>query len=381
MFQGSSSVDLKISRVCGANMKILLAGGGTAGHIEPALAIARALKSSDPQCELLFLGSREGLESTLIPAAGFSLFYIPKVRVPRKISPALLLAPIQLVRAINECRRALAGVDAAIGFGGYISAPLYIAAKMKKVPFLIHEQNAVPGWANRLGSYLTPHIALSYRVNSGALGKGALTGIPLRQDVLLALDTAHGRWEQARLDAKERISKLYGLDSSMPLIFIFGGSQGSRAINEVIEESRSIFTEMGFSVIHGVGRGNSLPARDGSYVALDYVTEMADLYLASDIVVARSGALTCAEVTALARFALFIPLPIGNGEQALNAQPLIESGRARIIEQKNFSREWLNANLTELVAASNSAPLQGDESAVNAADRIATMLKGIVKTR
>lgn len=362
-------------------MKILLAGGGTAGHIEPALAIARALKSSDPRCELLFLGSREGLESRLIPEAGFSLFYIPKVKVPRKISPALLLAPVQLIRAIIESRRALAGVDAAIGFGGYISAPLYIAAKMKKVPFLIHEQNAVPGWANRLGSYLTPHVALSYRVNSGALNKGVLTGIPLRQDVLLALNSAHDRWEQARLEAKKRISKIYGMDPSMPLIFIFGGSQGSRAINAVIEESRSIFKERGLSVIHGVGRGNPLPARDGSYLALDYVTEMADLYLASDIVVARSGALTCAEVAALARFALFIPLPIGNGEQALNAQPLLECGRARIIEQKNFSREWLGANLAELVDASKSAPLQGDESAVNAADRIAAMLTGIVRTR
>lgn len=360
-------------------MKILLAGGGTAGHIEPALAIARALKNSDPECELLFLGSREGLESRLVPEAGFALFYIPKVRVPRKISPSLLSVPVQLLRAIIASRRALIGVDAAIGFGGYISAPLYIAAKIKGIPFLIHEQNAVPGWANRLGSYLTPHVALSYPMKSGALRKGVLTGIPLRQDVLRALSAAHGNWENARLEAKERIAKRYAMDSSLPLIFIFGGSQGSRAINAVIEESRSIFIERGLSVIHGVGRGNPRPARDGSYLALDYITEMADLYLASDVVIGRSGALTCAEVSALARFALFIPLPIGNGEQALNAQPLLESGRARIIEESNFSSEWLSAHLAELLHTSKNAPSHGDESAVNAADRIATMLKGIVR--
>lgn len=360
-------------------MKILLAGGGTAGHIEPALAVARAIKKSHPACQLLFLGSKEGLESRLIPDAGFQLFLIPKVKVPRKISLTLLVAPLHLLRAISECRRALSGVDAAIGFGGYISAPLYIAAKIKRVPFLIHEQNAVPGWANRVGSYLTSHIALSYRVNSSRLGKGTLTGIPLRQDVLAALQRAHLNWEQARFDAKERISNLYAIDPKAPLIFIFGGSQGSVAINNIVAQSQSFFQAEGISVIHGVGRGNPLPPREGSYIAVDYISDMADFYLASDIVISRSGAVTCAEVAALARFALFIPLPIGNGEQALNATPLVAVGRAKVIEERVFTSEWLRINLASLIEASRNAPIQGDESAVNAADRIAAMLIKIVR--
>jgi UDP-N-acetylglucosamine--N-acetylmuramyl-(pentapeptide) pyrophosphoryl-undecaprenol N-acetylglucosamine transferase len=358
-------------------MKILLAGGGTAGHIEPALAVARSLRKSHPTCELLFLGSKEGLENKIIPEAGFELFLIPKVRVPRRITPALFLAPFALLAAIRRSAEALTGVDAAIGFGGYISAPLYIAAKLKRVPFLIHEQNAKPGWANRFGAYLTPHVALSYRVKTGALNKGVFTGVPLRQDVSGALQNAQANWVQARLEAKKRVSAIYEIDPTLPLIFIFGGSQGSLAINDVVAKSREVFKARNFSVIHGVGRGNALPARDSSYVALDYITEMADLYLASDIVIARSGAVTCAEVGAIARFALFIPLPIGNGEQAMNAAPLLLSGRASLVEQREFTPEWVENNLTELAEQSRNAPVQGDVSAIDAADRIATMIEKI----
>jgi len=358
-------------------MKILLAGGGTAGHIEPALAVARSLRKLDPSCELLFLGSKEGLETQIIPAVGFELFLIPKVKVPRKVTPALLLAPIQLLKAINESIKALSGVNAAIGFGGYISAPLYIAAKIKKVPFLIHEQNAKPGMANRLGAYLTPHVALSYRVNAGALKKGTLTGVPLRQDVLLALKEASKDWQVARNLAKQRVAAKYQIDLELPMAFIFGGSQGSQAINSVIADSRTIFAQGKFSVIHGVGKNNPLPARDSTYVAVDYITEMADLYLASDIVIARSGAVTCAEVAALARYALFIPLPIGNGEQALNAAPLVANGRATLVKQSDFNSSWLKLNLAELLERSRNAPMAGDDNAINAADRLSSMIMKI----
>jgi UDP-N-acetylglucosamine--N-acetylmuramyl-(pentapeptide) pyrophosphoryl-undecaprenol N-acetylglucosamine transferase len=358
-------------------MKILLAGGGTAGHIEPALAVARSLRKLDPQCEFLFLGSKEGLETQIIPEAGFQLFLIPKVKVPRKLSPALFAAPFQLFKAISQTMSVLSGVDAAIGFGGYISAPLYIAAKFKKVPFLIHEQNAKPGIANRLGAYLTPHVALSYRVSSGALKKGALTGIPLRQDVLRALKDASRDWTAARTQAKKRVADKYAIDANNPLIFIFGGSQGSQAINSVIADSRRVFVNENLSVIHGVGRNNPLPERDSSYLALDYITEMADLYLASDILIARSGAVTCAEVEALARFALFIPLPIGNGEQALNAAPLVAKTRAKLINQSDFNSNWLSANLSALLEQSRNAPIAGDDHAIDAADRIAAMVEKI----
>jgi UDP-N-acetylglucosamine--N-acetylmuramyl-(pentapeptide) pyrophosphoryl-undecaprenol N-acetylglucosamine transferase len=362
-------------------MKILLAGGGTAGHIEPALAVARSLRKSQSSCELLFLGSKEGLETEIIPRAGFELFLIPKVKVPRRLTPTLLLTPFQLISAIRDTMRALSGVNAAIGFGGYISAPLYIAAKLKHVPFLIHEQNAKPGIANRLGAYLTPHVALSYRLKTGVLKKGVFTGIPLRQDVHIALQSASTDWLAARVEAKKRITAKYGIDPALPIIFIFGGSQGSQAINSVIADSRTILADSKFSVIHGVGKSNPLPSSDNSYVALDYITEMADLYLASDIVIARSGAVTCAEVGALARFALFIPLPVGNGEQALNAAPLVTSGRAQLIKQSEFSRLWLQTHLSELAAQSRNAPSEGDVSAIDAADRIAAMVEKIASVQ
>lgn len=358
-------------------MKILLAGGGTAGHIEPAIAVARSLRKIAPSCELLFLGSKEGLETQIIPAAGFQLFLIPKVKVPRAFTPALLMVPFQLMRAIGQTMKALSGVSVAVGFGGYISAPLYLAAKIKRVPFLIHEQNAKPGLANHLGAYLTPHVALSYRVKSGALKKGVLTGVPLRNDVLIALKEATNDWATARIQAKKRVVDRYKIKPQNPLVFIFGGSQGSQAINSVIADSREIFAQQEFTVVHGVGRGNPLPERDSAYVALDYITEMADLYLASDIVIARSGAVTCAEVEALARFALFIPLPIGNGEQALNATTLIANGRARLVQQSDFNSQWLSANLAVLLEQSRNAAIAGDSRAIDAADTLASMIEKI----
>lgn len=362
-------------------MKILLAGGGTAGHIEPALAVARSLRKLEPTCELIFLGSKEGLETQIIPAAGFELSLITKVRVPRKLAPSLFLVPFQLVKAIRETSKALAGVSAAIGFGGYISAPLYLAAKIKGVPFLIHEQNAKPGFANRLGGLLTPHIALSYSVKSGALKKGLLIGIPLRQDVVGAIREAAIDWQSARIQAKKRVSDRFGLNPQRPLIFIFGGSQGSQAINTVIADARTFLQSEEFSVIHGVGKNNPLPTSDSSYVALDYITDMADLYLASDIVIARSGAVTCAEVAALARFALFIPLPIGNGEQALNAAALVADGRARLIKQSEFNSTWLQANIGSLIEQSQNAPIAGDAQAIDVADRIAVMIEKIARIK
>lgn len=355
-------------------MKIVLAGGGTAGHIEPALAVARKLQELNPHIDLLFLGTSHGLEKQLVPAAGFTLAFIPKVKIARKVSPSLLLVPFQLIAAIRRSVGALRGADCAIGFGGYVSAPLYLAAKLTRTPFVIHEQNARPGWANRLGAYLTSYRALSYPIKKGAISRGELTGLPLRSDVLSEAARASSDWNSARASAKAEICARYRFNPENPLVFVFGGSQGSQAINSVIESARQDLKEKKISVIHGVGRGNELPSSDESYQALPYIDEMAKLYLASDLVIARSGAVTCAEFAALGRFALFIPLPIGNGEQALNAAQLVASHRAVVISQGVFTRTWMKANITELLAESSKLQVEGDLTSLAAADNIAGMI-------
>jgi UDP-N-acetylglucosamine--N-acetylmuramyl-(pentapeptide) pyrophosphoryl-undecaprenol N-acetylglucosamine transferase len=362
-------------------VKILLAGGGTAGHIEPALAVARSLKAAHPAADFLFLGTPSGLESRLIPEAGFKLSFIEKVLVPRRASLSLFRVPWQLWKAIRQSYAALSGVAVAIGFGGYVSAPLYLAARLRRIPFVIHEQNARPGWANRLGAYLTPHVALTYPVKSGSLKKGLLTGLPLRQDVLNALEQSSGDWSQARANARSRISSRYKISEQKPLIFIFGGSQGSQKINSVIADSREFFRQSNVAIVHGVGRGNPLPERDHDYLALDYITDMADLYLAADLIIARSGAVTCAEVDALARFALFIPLPIGNGEQALNAAPLVAKSRAITLDQGSFSPHWLMENLNPLLEKSAKSQIKGNDQALSAVGKISAMVMNAMEKR
>lgn len=354
-------------------MKLLLAGGGTAGHVEPALAVARAWKSAHPDSEIIFIGTSAGLENSLVPAAGFTLAHIPKVSIARSLSPSLFLVPFQLAQSIAATLKLLRGVDCAIGFGGYVSAPLYIAAALKRTPFVIHEQNAYPGWANRLGALFTSFRAISYPVARGALSKAELTGLPLRADVVAALDSAARDGAAARADAKREITKKHGLGADSPLVFIFGGSQGSQAINRVISDFRK--NSKGVAILHGVGKNNEIETSTPSYKALGYIDDMAACYLAADLLIARSGAVTCAEATALAKYSLFIPLPIGNGEQVLNAQSLVSAGRAEVLPQSQFTAQWLAANIDRLIKKSNEQTSDVNVEGRAAVDKIVEIIE------
>jgi UDP-N-acetylglucosamine--N-acetylmuramyl-(pentapeptide) pyrophosphoryl-undecaprenol N-acetylglucosamine transferase len=359
-------------------MKILFAGGGTAGHVEPALAVARAWKVAHPSDEISFIGTVSGLENSLVPGAGFPLHHISKVSISRKISPSLLKVPFQLFSSINQSRKLLKDVDCAIGFGGYVSGPLYIATAITRTPLVIHEQNARPGWANRLGARFTDNLAISYPVSSPLFSKAELTGLPLRADVLAAVENASSDWQRARAQAKREITSRYGLSPIHPLIFIFGGSQGSRAINEVIAKSRTALESQEISILHGVGKNNAILESTSHYRAVSYIDEMALCYLAADLLIARSGAVTCAEATALSRYSLFIPLPIGNGEQSLNAQALVRAGRAQIVEQSEFTPEWLQSHIWQLLAESANRPDEADASGAGAADKIVKIIERAV---
>ena len=356
---------------------IVLAGGGTAGHIEPALAVARVWKSQNPQDEITFLGTAKGLENTLIPAAGFNVSNIPKVRISRTPSLSWVRIPFELVASVKACRTILKGSDLLIGFGGYVSAPAYIAARTLGLPTIIHEANAKPGWANRLGALFTPYLAVAHGVNTGAFSAALITGLPLRSDVADGLKRAEGDWKSARAQAKNRL----GFDSSKPLVFVMGGSQGSVAINKVIEQSVPVFSKKGIAMMHSVGRANTLPPATDLYRPVAYVDQMADAYLAADLIIARSGAVTCAEFRALGRYALFVPLPIGNGEQFHNAQGLVADGRAEIIEQKQFTRSYLETHIDALLKSSSSAPLEGSTLDADAALKIAALGKHALESR
>jgi UDP-N-acetylglucosamine--N-acetylmuramyl-(pentapeptide) pyrophosphoryl-undecaprenol N-acetylglucosamine transferase len=358
-------------------MKIVLAGGGTAGHIEPALAVARTWRANHAGDQIEFLGTKSGLENQLVPAAGFNLSHISKVVIPRKISLSLFVAPTTLTQAFLEARAVLKGADLLIGFGGYVSAPAYLAARSLRIPIVIHEANAKPGLANRLGALFTNYLAVAQPVKSGKLSRALITGLPLRSDVSNALQVSSSDWSAARSKAKAAL----GMSASQPVVAIFFGSQGSVALNKVIADSLPIFEKTGAQLLHAVGKSNQLPKAGPNYKPVSYIEDMADTYLAADLIIARSGAVTCSEVNALGKYALFIPLPIGNGEQKVNARLVTEQSRGEIIDQSEFTLQWIEKHLDRLLKNCAMASPAGNASDLHASEKIVALMEEALKVK
>lgn len=354
---------------------IVFAGGGTAGHVEPALATARAWKVKHPQDRCIFLGTPLGLENTLVPAAGFELFNVEKVALPRKLSLDVVALPVRLLRAVNSARRIIKGSDLLVGFGGYLSASAYIASFLTRVPIVVHEANAKVGWANRLGASLTKYVAVARPIASGVFSRAVVTGLPLRADVRVAFLEATTDWHGARVRAKGAL----GWSENKPALLVLGGSQGSAFINSQIAKALPSLNEMGVQILHSVGATNEVPQNFGNYKAVAYITDMATAYLAADVVLARSGAVTCAEVGALGRVAIFVPLPIGNGEQARNADDLVSKGRAIVVSQRDFSSQWLVDHMNEVVKQGRELPEAGLDQDLDAEQRIVALMEHAIR--
>jgi UDP-N-acetylglucosamine--N-acetylmuramyl-(pentapeptide) pyrophosphoryl-undecaprenol N-acetylglucosamine transferase len=359
--------------------KIIFACGGTAGHIEPALAVANAWQRLYLNDDILFIGTDAGLEKALVPARGFKLQTINKVVAPRSLSLSTLTFPFRLRKAVAQSKREIAGATVVIGFGGYVSAPVYRAAAALKIPVVIHEANATVGWANRYGARFASQVCVARAVDARApkaFREGEIVGMPLREDVLSAAEYAAPNWLSAREEARKRL----GFDAQQPLIAVVGGSQGSQALNREISGIVSQLLQRGVQVIHSLGGSNQLPESRPGYQPVHYIEAMADVYLAADLVIARSGAVTCAEFATLGRYALFIPLPIGNGEQMKNAQFLVQAGRAEIITQGEFSGHWLMAHLNTLLDRSKAVGVAGSTSDLTAAKRIVAIMESAIRS-
>jgi len=350
-------------------MKIVLAGAGSAGHIEPALAVADAWRKEFPQSEFEFVGTTTGLENILIAGAGYKLTTIPKVTLPRSLKPAGLLAPLKFGQALSKSLQIVNGAECVIGFGGYVSAPIYLAAAMRRIPFVIHEANAIPGWANKFGAFLGGAMAVGKLVKTGKFKAAEVVGLPLKPAISAALDKAKSDWPAARSSAKAKL----GIRADKPLLLIMGGSQGSAAINSVVASSLSNLLS-DFEILHSVGGKNQLPLASDGYRPVSYIEDMATAYLAADLVIGRSGAITCAEINALGKYAIFIPLAIGNGEQARNADFLIAQGRAALVQQSDFSAQWLMKNLSSALSKSQEFTA-GNESDRDAAANIVKLMR------
>ncbi|WP_165242586.1 undecaprenyldiphospho-muramoylpentapeptide beta-N-acetylglucosaminyltransferase [Corynebacterium lizhenjunii] len=299
-------------------ISVVIAGGGTAGHIEPALAVGEVL-ARDYGARITALGTLKGLESDIIPARGVDLELIQPVPIPRKPSVELLKLPFRLVTAVKQTRAVLkkVGADAVFGTGGYVAAPAYLAAKTLGIPFFVLETNALAGLANKLGVRLGG-IGMNAHSDSGMPGE--VVGIPVRELKVADEAAARQRW---------------GLEPDRPVILVTGGSQGAASINAAVEEAVEELTTR-YQVLHAYGKKNQAPKARPGYVPVPYIEDMAGALAIADLAVCRSGAMTVAEVSAAGLPAIYVPLPHGNGEQALNSSQLVADGAAVQVRDEDF---------------------------------------------
>jgi len=323
--------------------RIIFAAGGTAGHVEPALATADMVRGIDPTARISFLGTSAGIENRLVPPRGFDLHTVPKAAIPRGFSKDLILLPVNLIRAVLATRRRIAGADVVVGFGGYLAGTAYLAAKISGIPIIVHEANASAGLANRLGAHFTDDVALCEQ--SVGIKKGVVIGLPMREALVTwamkIRNDAKGSKSEARL--------ALGLAPEKLTLVVMGGSQGSLRINNAVADALRQLLAKDIQVLHSVGARNELPIEEPGYFPTAYLARVELAYAAADLLVARSGAATCQEALAFGLPAIFVPLPHGNGEQALNAAPLVEVGASVIISDEKLNGEVLADLVIEIL--------------------------------
>lgn len=347
----------------------LLAGGGTAGHVNPLLAVADRIRDREPDATILVLGTREGLEARLVPQRGYELLTIERLPFPRKLNRAALTFPQRFAAAVRQTRRYLVDrdIDVVVGFGGYASAPAYVAARRSGIPLAIHEANARPGIANRFGALFTRNVGVAFR--STRLRGATMVGMPLRREIE-NLDRSLTRAEGIRH---------FGLDPDKPILLVTGGSLGARRINNTIAGSVTTLLGAGWQVLHIAGNKSDIedPNLPG-YKLLLYCDRM-DLAIAvADLAVARAGAATVSELSAVGVPAVYVPYPVGNGEQRFNAKDAVDAGGALIVSDGDFTPAWITKSLLPLLRdrtlIAEMAAVSGTVGTRDGADRMVDLL-------
>jgi UDP-N-acetylglucosamine--N-acetylmuramyl-(pentapeptide) pyrophosphoryl-undecaprenol N-acetylglucosamine transferase len=359
-------------------VSVVLAGGGTAGHVEPALAVADALSAAEPGLRVSALGTARGLETRLVPDRGYDLRLVTPVPLPRRLNLDLFRLPLRVRRSVKETRAVLDAVDAdvVVGFGGYVAVPAYLAAR-GRVPVVVHEANARAGLANRLGARVARRVLAA--VPGSGLATAEVVGMPLRASIT-GLDRA-----ALRAEAREH----FGFAEDARVLLVFGGSQGAVSINRAVSAAADGLAAAGVSVLHAHGPKNTLdlPAPrpgDPPYVAVPYLNRMDLAYAAADLAICRSGAMTVAEVSAVGLPAVYVPLPIGNGEQRLNALPVVEAGGGLLVADAELTPSYVGGEVVALITdAPRLAAMTAAAAGVghrDAARRIAEIVLDVART-
>lgn len=351
----------------------LLAGGGTAGHVNPLLATADYLTLREKDAQVLVLGTAEGLESRLVPERGYELVVIPRLPFPRRPNrQAVTFLPRfnRTVRRVEEIIRSR-NVDVVVGFGGYVSTPAYLAARRAGIPVVIHEANAKPGLANRLGARYTPHVGVAF--HQTPIRNATFVGMPLRREI-----------EQLDRVAARPVGEAYfGLAADRPTLLVTGGSLGARRLNSTIAATAEAITAAGWQVLHITGQAAEIsdPGLPG-YHLIAYCDRMDLALAAADFAVSRAGAATVSEFSALGIPAVYVPYPVGNGEQRFNTADVVGAGGGLVVDDADFQPDWVRTQLLPLLAdRPHVARMAGAAASVGVLDgsaRMASLIRAAV---
>ncbi len=329
-------------------MKVLIAGGGTGGHIYPGIAVAEELKRLDPTIEIRFVGGDRGLEGRVVPEAGFELVTIGARGLPRRAPwkvPGALLANagafFSSIGIVNSWRP-----DVVLGTGGYVSAPVVVAAWLARRPVVLQEQNSIPGLTNRLLARVADEVHLAFSESRGWFARKdrlKLSGNPVRREILSG-------------ERKPALAR-FGLAEGLPTAFVFGGSRGARRINEAtLEAIQKLRGHLGAQFILQTGKEDFAWAKEKAeaqglpVTVVPYLTHIHEAYAAADLVVCRAGAMTLAEIAACGVPSILVPYPFAAyNHQEVNAQNLAERGGAVMIKDGELTGERLAHELSRLL--------------------------------
>jgi len=329
-------------------MKVLIAGGGTGGHIYPGIAVAEELKRLDPKIDILFVGGDRGLEGRVVPEAGFELVTIGARGLPRRAPwkvPGALLANagafFASIGIVNSWQP-----DVVLGTGGYVSAPVVVAAWLARRPVVLQEQNSVPGLTNRLLARVADEVHLAFSESRGWFARKdrlKLSGNPVRREILSG-------------ERKPALAR-FGLAEGVPTAFVFGGSRGARRINEAtLDAIQRLRGHLSAQFILQTGKEDFAWAKEKAeaqglpVTVVPYLTHIHEAYAAADLVVCRAGAMTLAEIAACGVPAILVPYPFAAyNHQEINAQNLAERGGAVMIKDGELTGERLAHELSRLL--------------------------------
>lgn len=339
-------------------MRVLITGGGTGGHINPALAIAQKVINENPSNEILYVGTKNGLESELVPKAGFDFKYVTAKYLRRKISFENVKTLLASIKGVMEAAKIIKEFkpDIVVGTGGYVCGPVVLAASMKKVPTMIHEQNVFPGITNKMLSKVVDVIGISFAeaekyFSEEVRKKLVLVGNPVRKDIL----TADRRTSRAKLE----------LSSDVILIYSFGGSGGQLSLNEaIIDVIKKYNGQRNIKLIHVTGKKlyenfmNDIEEEkillEDNIEILDYMYDAATALSASDIVIGSAGAITIAEITVVGVPSILIPKTYtAENHQEYNARALEKEGAAKVILERELDGSRLIKEIEEIIENKN----------------------------